>query len=244
MAEGPFGSEPASSISVVGVSGIPEIKAGDNVADFVMANFALMEYDVVVITQKIISKAEGRTVQVDMSAPLEPQLEAIIISESRRILRRRQGLFITETHSGYICANAGIDQSNMPTGTVGLLPRDPDRSARRVRDRIRAKASIEVGVIISDTFGRTWRRGVSDIALGVAGIAAIVDLRGALDASGREMTATQIALADELASAAELVKPKAGAVPAVIIRGVDRRFFRESSVATEIVRPFNEDLFR
>ena len=200
MVDDPLETSTGSSISIVGITGIPEITVGDNVADLVMANFALREYDVVVITQKIISKAEGRTVGLDMSAPLEPQLEAIIISESRRILRRRQGLFITETHSGYICANAGIDQSNMPLGTVGLLPKDPDRSARRVRDRIRAKASIEVGVIISDTFGRTWRRGVSDIALGVAGIAAIVDLRGIPDASGREMTATQIALADELAS--------------------------------------------
>ena len=200
MVDDPLETSTGSSISIVGITGIPEITVGDNVADLVMANFALREYDVVVITQKIISKAEGRTVGLDMSAPLEPQLEAIIISESRRILRRRQGLFITETHSGYICANAGIDQSNMPLGTVGLLPKDPDRSARRVRDRIRAKASIEVGVIISDTFGRTWRRGVSDIALGVAGIAAMVDLRGTPDASGREMTATQIALADELAS--------------------------------------------
>ncbi len=235
---------PAPNVLITGVTGIPEVRRGDNIADLIMGNFELQDFDVVVVTQKIVSKAEGRTVTIDTSAPLEPQLEAIILSESRRILRRRQGLFITETHSGYVCANAGIDQSNMPTGTIALLPKDPDRSARRIRDRIRAKASLQVGVIVSDTFGRTWRCGVSDVALGVAGVAAIVDLRGNRDASGRELTATQVALADELASAAELAKPKDGAIPAVVIRGISPSYFRESSVAGEIIRPYQEDLFR
>ncbi len=232
------------ALHIIGIPGIPEVKAGDNVADLVMDNFELYSHDVVVVTQKIVSKAEGRIVVLDKERSVEEQIEELIRSESRRILRRRGGLFITETKSGYVCANAGIDQSNVPEGTVALLPKDPDRSARRIRDRILAKSGKQVGVIISDTFGRTWRQGLTDVALGVAGIAALVDLRGAPDANGRTLNATQIALADELASAAELAKPKGGRIGAVVIRGVDRSHFRESSVSGELVRPYSEDLFR
>ncbi|MDA8375028.1 MAG: coenzyme F420-0:L-glutamate ligase [Actinomycetota bacterium] len=237
-------SSEALALRIIGIPGIPEVKAGDNVADLLMDNFELNNYDVVVVTQKIVSKAEGRIVVLDKERPLEEQIEELIHSESRRILRRRGGLFITETNSGYVCANAGIDQSNVPEGTVALLPRDPDRSARRIRDRILAKSGKQVGVIVSDTFGRTWRQGLTDVALGVAGIAALVDLRGAHDANGRTLNATQIALADELASAAELAKPKGGMIGAVVVRGIDRTYFRESSVADELVRPYAEDLFR
>ena len=232
------------TISITALVGLPEISVGDNLADLILDGFELFRYDVIVVTQKIVSKAEGRTASIDTTMPLQPQLDAIIESESRRIIRKRNGLLITETHSGFVCANAGIDQSNMPAGTIGLLPKDPDRSARRIRDRIMAKTGLQVGVIISDTFGRNWRRGVQDVALGVAGIAALVDLRGSLDAQGRELSATQIALADELAGAAELVKSKAANIPVVLIRGVPTRHFRESSIATEVVRPFSEDLFR
>ena len=232
------------TISITALVGLPEIAVGDNLADLILDGIELFRYDVVVVTQKVVSKAEGRTTPIDTTMPLQPQLDAIIESESRRIIRKRDGLLITETHSGFICANAGIDQSNMPEGTIGLLPKDPDRSARRIRDRIMAKTGVQVGVVISDTFGRTWRRGVQDIALGVAGIAAVVDLRGTLDAQGRELSTTQIALADELAGAAELVKSKDANIPVVVIRGVPTRHFRESSIAAEVIRPYSEDLFR
>ncbi len=234
----------APALKIIGVAGIPEVTAGANVADLIMENFELYSNDVVVVTQKIVSKSEGRIVALDPNRPAEEQIEELIRSESKRILRQRGSLFITETNFGYVCANAGIDQSNVPEGTVALLPRDPDRSARRIRDRILAKSTKRVGVIISDTFGRTWRQGVTDVALGVAGIAAVVDLRGTPDANGRTLNVTQIALADELASAAELAKPKGGRVGAVVIRGVAAEHFRESSVAGELVRPYVEDLFR
>ncbi|MDA8102479.1 MAG: coenzyme F420-0:L-glutamate ligase [Nitrospiraceae bacterium] len=234
----------APALRIIGIPGIPEVKAGDNVADLIMENFELYTNDVVVVTQKIVSKAEGRVVALDPNRSAEEQIEELIRSESRRILRQRGSLFITETNFGYVCANAGIDQSNVPEGTVALLPRDPDRSARRIRDRILAKSTKRVGVIISDTFGRTWRQGLTDVALGVAGIAAVVDLRGVPDANGRTLNATQIALADELAGAAELAKPKGGRVGAVVIRGVSSEHFRESSVAEELLRPYGEDLFR
>ena len=226
------------------VKGIGEVRRADNVADLILNHTKLEDFDVLVVTQKVVSKAEGRVVTLDPARDAEEQIGEIVRSESKRVLRQRGHMMITETHFGFVCANAGIDQSNMPEGKIALLPKDPDRSARWIRDRIKAQAGLTVGVIVSDTFGRTWRRGLTDVALGVAGIAAVVDLRGTTDASGRPLAVTQVALADELASAAELAKPKDAGVPAVVIRGVSRAHFRESSVKEEIVRPFQEDLFR
>ena len=153
------------------------------------------------------------------------------------MLRERDELIISETRHGFVCANAGVDLSNVADGQAALLPVDPDRSARHIRDALRARTGLEVAVIISDTFGRPWRIGVTDVAIGCAGIAAVVDLRGTTDVFGRELVATEICIADEIASAAELAKGKTGGIPVVIVRGVDRSWFRESSVKAEIVRP-------
>jgi coenzyme F420-0:L-glutamate ligase/coenzyme F420-1:gamma-L-glutamate ligase len=160
------------------------------------------------------------------------------------VLRRRGELIVSETRHGFICANAGVDLSNVPDGEAALLPSDSDRSARKIRRRLKALCGVEVAVIVSDTFGRPWRRGVVDVAIGCDGVAAVVDLRGTLDANGRELVATEICLADEIASAAELVMGKDKGVPVAVVRGIDSAWFRRSSVAAEIVRPPSEDLFR
>jgi coenzyme F420-0:L-glutamate ligase / coenzyme F420-1:gamma-L-glutamate ligase len=202
----------------------------------------LHDHDVVVVTQKIVSKAEGRVVAVDPSD--EGAKLRIAEAESVRILRRRGELIVSETRHGFVCANAGVDVSNVAEGEICLLPLDSDRSARRIRDAIRAETGVEVAVIVTDTFGRAWRRGLTDVAIGCAGIAAIVDLRGDTDAFGRVLVATEVCLVDEIASAAELVMGKAAGVPVAIVRGVEAAAFRESSVREEIVRPYDEDLFR
>jgi coenzyme F420-0:L-glutamate ligase/coenzyme F420-1:gamma-L-glutamate ligase len=227
-------------ISLIPVEGIGEISVGDEIADLVLAHAELADYDVLVVTQKAVSKAEGRLVAIDGPAAKH----RLVASESRRVLRERGELVISETSHGFVCANAGIDLSNVTEGWASLLPVDPDRSARHIRDALRARGKVETAVIISDTFGRPWRRGVTDVAIGCAGIAAVADLRGTLDAMGRPLTATVVCVADELAAAAELVKGKSAGIPAVIVRGVDRSWFRESSVKGEVVRPYSEDLFR
>jgi coenzyme F420-0:L-glutamate ligase/coenzyme F420-1:gamma-L-glutamate ligase len=160
-----------------------------------------------------------------------------------RIVRRRGDLIITETKHGFICANSGIDLSNIERGYAALLPIDSDKSARRIRDIIRAKHGVNVGVVISDTFGRPWRKGLTDVAIGIAGIAGVVDLRGTPDSLGRIMQVTEVAVADELASAAELVMGKSSGVPVAVIRGADKEWFRDSKIS-ELVRPPQEDLFR
>ena len=229
-------------LEIVGVEGLPEVRPGDRLAPLLAACADLRDGDVVVITQKVVSKAEGRMVAVD---PADPAAYAAVIeAESVRVLRRRGDLVIAETASGFVCANAGVDRSNVPDGFVTLLPADPDRSARRIRDGLRAAPGVDVGVIVSDTFGRTWRRGVTDVAIGCAGIAAVVDLRGTDDALGRTLEVTEVAVADELAAAAEVLMGKATGIPAAVIRGVDRSWFRPASVRAEIVRPPGEDLFR
>lgn len=198
--------------------------------------------DVVVVTQKIVSKAEGRLVRLD---PTDARARVDLIeSEAVRVLRRRGDLLVTQTRHGFVCANSGVDVSNVELGWAALLPEDCDRSARRIRDGLRAAAGVEVGVVVSDTFGRPWRRGVVDVALGCAGIAAVVDLRGSEDALGRELLATEICVADEIASAAELVMGKATGVPVTVVRGLDRSWFRAGSISEEVVRPPAEDLFR
>jgi coenzyme F420-0:L-glutamate ligase/coenzyme F420-1:gamma-L-glutamate ligase len=202
----------------------------------------LADGDVLVVTQKVVSKAEGRLVELD---PEDGAAKARLIeAESVRIVRRRGDLVISETPHGFICANAGIDLSNVDTGTAALLPRDPDRSARRLRAALRRRRGVSVGVVISDTFGRPWRNGVTDVAIGIAGVAGVVDLRGSADAYGRMLEVTEICIADELAGAAELVMGKDRGIPAAVVRGVDPRWLRDASVATEIVRPPADDLFR
>ena len=229
-----------TGIAVLPVEGMPEVKPGDEIADMIAAAFELQDGDVVVVTQKIGSKAENRLVEV----PDEAARVALIERESVRIIRRRDELVISETAHGFVCANAGVDLSNVDEGVAALLPVDADRSARHIRDALKARAGITVAVVVSDTFGRPWRKGLTDVALGVAGIAAIVDLRGTEDTRGRTLMATEVAIADELASAAELVMGKDKGIPVAVVRGVDKRWLRESSVRDEVVRPHGEDLFR
>lgn len=229
-------------ISILPVHGIPEIRPGDVLAEVIAAHAELSGGDVVVVTQKIVSKAEGRLVAVDPDDPHSH--EPLVLAEAVRVLRRREYLLVTETRHGFVCANSGVDRSNMDPGWAALLPVDPDRSARRIRDGLRARTGVEVGVIISDTFGRPWRQGLTDVAIGTAGVAAVLDLRGGTDAKGRELQVTQVCVADELAGAAELVMGKASAIPVAILRGVDPTWLRESSVREEVVRSPGEDLFR
>jgi coenzyme F420-0:L-glutamate ligase/coenzyme F420-1:gamma-L-glutamate ligase len=240
----------AEGITLIPLTGIGEIEPGADLARTLAAALApeaadgpeLRGGDVLVITQKIVSKAEGRLVPIDSDDPAAKV--ALVEQESVRILRRRGDLIISETTHGFICANAGIDLSNVALGTAALLPVDSDRSARRIRAGLHALLAVDVGVIISDTFGRTWRRGVTDVAIGCAGVAAVVDLRGTPDANGRDLVATEVCVADELASAAELVMGKDRGIPAAIVRGVPESWLRRASVRAEIVRPPEEDLFR
>jgi coenzyme F420-0:L-glutamate ligase / coenzyme F420-1:gamma-L-glutamate ligase len=233
---------PVGALLVIPVSGIGEITIRTDLGKTIAESTRVAEGDVVVVTQKIISKAEGRMVSID---PDDPEAKrALVERESVRVLRRRGELIISETRHGFICANAGVDLSNVPLGQAALLPEDADRSARRLRDRIRALTGVGVAVIISDTFGRAWRRGVVDVAIGCAGVAAVVDLRGTADATGRELVATEMCIADEIASAAELVMGKDKGVPVAVVRGINPAWLRRSSVAEEILRPISEDLFR
>lgn len=232
-------------LSIFGITGIPEIRPGDDLAGIVVAAAAeqgtpLANGDVLVVTQKVVSKAEGRLVTLDPAVGHQPLVER----ESVRVLRRREGLVISETAHGFVCANAGVDLSNVEAGVAALLPVDPDRSARRLRDAIRGTTGVTVAVVVSDTFGRPWRRGVTDVAIGCAGIAGVVDLRGSTDALGRELRVTEVAIVDEVAGAAELVMGKAAGVPAAVVRGLDPAWFREGDVRTEVVRRPGEDLFR
>jgi coenzyme F420-0:L-glutamate ligase / coenzyme F420-1:gamma-L-glutamate ligase len=229
------------------VEGIGEIIPGQQLGDIIVEacstepNGPLRDNDVLIVTQKIVSKAEGRLVPIDPDDPLSHKV--LVEQEAVRIVRRRGDLIITETKHGFVCANSGIDLSNVERGYAALLPLDSDRSARRIRDIVRAKLGVTVGVIVSDTFGRPWRKGLTDVAIGVAGIAGVLDLRGTQDALGRVMQVTEVAIADELASTGELVMGKSNGVPVAVIRGADPSWFRDSSM-DEIVRPPGEDLFR
>lgn len=232
-----------TGLTVLPVEGLAEVRQGDVLADLIAAAVTLVDGDVVVVTQKVVSKAEGRVVALDptLGAAAHRQL---VENESVRVLRRRGDLVVSETAHGFVCANAGVDLSNMEPGTAALLPVDADRSARRIRDGLRGRAGVQVGVIVSDTFGRPWRRGLTDVAIGTAGVAAVVDLRGRSDTFGRPLHVTEVCVADELAGAAELVMGKASGVPVAVVRGVDPAWLRESSVRAEIVRHPAEDLFR
>jgi coenzyme F420-0:L-glutamate ligase/coenzyme F420-1:gamma-L-glutamate ligase len=234
------------TLTVIPITGIGEVAPGDELADVIAEAAAagatpLADGDCLVVTQKVVSKVEGRLVDLS-DGDLEAR-RALIESESTRVLRRRGDLLITETRHGFVCANAGVDVSNVPPDAAALLPVDPDRSARHIRDALRARHAVDVGVVVSDTFGRAWRHGLTDVAIGVAGIAAVVDLRGQRDSGGRELQVTEMAVADEIAGAAELVMGKAAGVPAAVVRGLDPSWRREGS-ASELVRPASEDLFR
>ena len=240
-----------SGVQILPVEGLPEVGPGDVLAELIADRCvraaqagaaSLLDGDVVVVTSKVVSKAEGRLVEVDAGDAAASM--RLAEAEAVRVLRRRGELMVAETRHGFVCASAGVDLSNVGPGRAALLPLDPDRSARRIRDGLRARAGVEVAVVVSDSFGRPWRRGVTDVALGCAGVAALVDLRGTTDASGHVLVNTEVAVADELAAAAELVMGKAAAVPVALVRGVDRTWLRESSVREELVRPPREDLFR
>ena len=236
-----------SRLTIWGIEGIGEIAAQDQLGEIIADNCRqepngpLIDNDILVVTQKIVSKAEGRLVPIDASDPLSHK--HLVEREAVRIVRRRGDLIITETKHGFVCANSGIDLSNIERGYAALLPIDSDKSARRIRDIVRAKHGVNVGVIISDTFGRPWRKGLTDVAIGIAGVAGVVDLRGTPDSLGRIMQVTEVAVADELASAAELVMGKSSGIPVAVIRGVDADWLRDSKIS-ELVRPPQEDLFR
>jgi coenzyme F420-0:L-glutamate ligase/coenzyme F420-1:gamma-L-glutamate ligase len=233
-----------NELRVVPGPGLPEVRPGDDLAGMVAAAceaaIGLHDGDVVVVTQKVVSKAEGRLVDIDPETGHRPIVEA----ESVRILRRRGDLIIAETEHGFVCANAGVDLSNVEAGQAALLPEDPDRSARRIRDALTHRFGVEVAVIVSDTFGRPWRRGVTDVAIGVAGLRPVIDLRGTADALGRELQVTEVAVADELAAAAELVMGKSTGIAVAVLRGVDPAWLGDGSVVDDLVRRPDEDLFR
>ncbi|NLA35936.1 MAG: coenzyme F420-0:L-glutamate ligase [Actinobacteria bacterium] len=241
-----------SGLQIWGVEGIGEITRAVDLATIICEAVAaqavggtgLRDGDVIVVTQKIVSKAEGAMVEIDPNDPLSHK--PIVERESVRILRRRGELIISETKHGFVCANAGIDLSNVDRGYAALLPDDPDRSARRIRDGIRGKFGVTVGVIVSDTFGRVWRRGVTDVAIGSAGILPILDLKGTVDAYGRELMVTEVCIVDELCGAADLVMGKSTGVPVAVIRGVDPEWLGDDfgGVVSDVVRAPADDLFR
>ncbi len=245
------------AISIVPLEGIPALREGDDLAgalhESALRVGGLEADDVVVVAQKAVSKVEGRVVRVadvepsglarELAGPeADPRQLEVILRESARIVRSRPPLVIAETRHGFVCASAGVDASNAPEeGTLVLLPLDPDASALGLRERLMVLAGVELGVIVSDSFGRAWRQGTTDVALGVAGIAALRDLRGTVDTAGHELRTTQIAVADEIAGAAELVLGKANGIPAAIVRGAD---VRGDGSARELVMPPERDLFR
>lgn len=240
---------------LIGVGGLPEVAAGDDLGELIGARIGLVAGDIVVVAQKVVSKAEGRTrnladvIASDEAVRLAPRLVAepdprfvqVVLDESVRILRTERVL-ITQTHHGYVCANSGVDQSNIPgSSVVTLLPVDPDSSAERLRARLREITGVAPGVIVSDTFGRPWRLGIVNVALGVAGMPALLDLRGQNDDAGRELHATVLAVADEVAAAAGLVMGKTERTPVVVVRGLE---LEGSGRGSELIRPAAEDLFR
>jgi coenzyme F420-0:L-glutamate ligase/coenzyme F420-1:gamma-L-glutamate ligase len=247
-----------SELRVSPVQGIPEVSEGMKVGELIAERVGLADGDVVVISQKVVSKAEGRLRRLSSVLPSsearklaavlgrEPALVELILSESREVIRVGRSVVIVETKQGFVCANAGIDSSNLPDpDAVCLLPEDPDASARRIRPEIATAAGAAVGVVISDSFGRAWRLGQAEVAIGCAGLAPLDDWRGRRDASGRKLEATLIAVADEAAAAADLVRDKTSGIPAVLVRGLERYVSAEDGPgAAALRRPRGEDLFR
>jgi len=239
-------------IELIPVRGLPEIRRDDDLAALVVDQIELQPHDVLVLAQKAVSKAEGRVVRIDdyeASAKAielagderDPREVEVILREAKRIVRERGPLVIAETQHGFVCASAGVDHSNAPEhGTLVLLPVDPDGSARAVRDRIAELAGVDVGVIVTDSFGRPFRQGTTDVAIGVAGLPAILDLRGTTDRIGYELRSSRVAIADEIAGAADLARGKAEGVPAVVVRGL--RLEGDGS-GQEIVIEHELDLF-
>jgi coenzyme F420-0:L-glutamate ligase / coenzyme F420-1:gamma-L-glutamate ligase len=241
----------SNELRVMPVEGLPEVTKGMKLGELIAERTELEDGDVVVISQKIVSKAEGmvrRLAEVEPSERAqnlakklgkEPALVELALSESREILRDERVL-ITETHHGFVCANAGIDSSNLPEdGTVCLLPQDPDESARRIRREMGA------AIVIADSFGRAWRLGQAEVAIGCAGLLPLDDWRGRTDASGRELSATLVAIADQVAAAADLVRDKNSQIPAAVVRGLERYVGAEDGPgAAALRRPPGEDLFR
>lgn len=248
----------SGELRVIPVAGIPEVKEGMAVGELVAARAELEDGDVVVVSQKVVSKAEGRVLKLSSVIPggearrlaavlgHEPNLVELILAESREVLRAERGVLIVETRHGFVCANAGIDASNLPEeGTVCLLPEDPDASARRIRAEIAAAGGASVGVVVADSFGRAWRLGQAEVAIGCAGLAPLDDWRGRRDAGGRPLEATMIAIADEAAAAADLVRDKASGVPVVVVRGLAHHVGAEDGPgAAALRRARDEDLFR
>jgi coenzyme F420-0:L-glutamate ligase/coenzyme F420-1:gamma-L-glutamate ligase len=247
------------TVQIIPLQGLPEIAPGDDLAGLILRtakshDLAVRDGDIIVVAQKIVSKAEGRLVRLADIVPSgharafaaehgkDPHLVEVVLRESRRILKMERGIIVAETGHGFICANAGVDASNAPDGTAILLPEDPDASAARLQAQLSAGFAVPLGVIVADTFGRPWREGLVNVALGVAGLAPLIDYRGQKDANGKQLTATIIALADELASAAELVMGKSSNIPVVLIRGVDLGSGRGSG--RDLLRPPDRDLFR
>jgi coenzyme F420-0:L-glutamate ligase/coenzyme F420-1:gamma-L-glutamate ligase len=250
----------ASAIRVIGLPGLPPITPGNNLAALIheaarTAEIPLHEGDVLVVTQKIVSKAEGCLIALPDVIP-SPLAEGyaqqwekdarnveVVLRQSRRIVKMDRGVIIAETHHGFICANAGVDQSNMDgEDIVAVLPPDPDVSARAIRQGLRELSGVDVAVIISDTFGRPWREGLVNVAIGLAGIAAVKDYTGMHDAQGYELKVTALAIADELAATAELVMNKLDNIPVAIIRGYD--YPRGEGSLAQLVRDPERDLFR
>jgi len=249
----------APELRIIALEGMPEVRQGDDVAALIVAAARsgprIDAGDIVVVTQKIVSKAEGRVVVLADVEPTpeaeslaaetekDPRLVELILQESVRIVRQVGPILITETKHGWVCANAGIDSSNVgPEGTVCLLPVDSDRSAREIRDAIREATGVEVPVIISDTFGRPWREGHTNVAIGIAGMRPFVDYVGEKDSFGYELRVSTLMVADELAAAAELVQGKLDGVPVTIVRGYE--YPKGEGSARELVRPPENDLFR
>jgi coenzyme F420-0:L-glutamate ligase / coenzyme F420-1:gamma-L-glutamate ligase len=243
---------------VLPVTGLPEIGEGMTLGELIAERSELRDGDVVVVAQKVVSKAEGRIRRLSSVLPggearrlaavlgKEPALVELILAESREVLRAERGVLITETRHGFVCANAGIDSSNLPEpDTVSLLPEDPDGSARRIRGEIRDAAGVAPAVIVADSFGRAWRLGQAEVAIGCAGISPLDDWRGRSDAGGRKLEANLIAIADEAAGAADLVRGKASGVPAALVRGLERFVGDDDGPgAASLRRPRHEDLFR
>jgi coenzyme F420-0:L-glutamate ligase/coenzyme F420-1:gamma-L-glutamate ligase len=253
----------SARIEIVPLSGVREVKAGERLGELIAVALADAGHepadgDVLVVAQKTVSKAEGRTRELSRVAVGEraqqlarelgkdPRLVELILGESRSVIRAQRGVLIVETRSGWICANAGIDASNVPgTDRVTLLPEDADASARRIRAEVAEAAGARPAVVVTDSFGRAWRRGQTDVALGCAGLAPLDDWRGRRDASGKELAATMIAVADEAAAAADLARQKDEGVPVCLLRGLERYVSPDDGPgAAALRRPEAEDLFR
>ena len=249
-----------SAIDLIPIRGIPEVSAKQNMGALIIdackrQRTPIHEKDILVITHKIVSKAEGRVLELKSITPSkfalragrhigkDPRQVEAILSESRRLVKMVKGLIISETKHGFVCANAGVDQSNVAKGNLVLLPNSPDKSAQKVRDYVREKTGKNVAVIISDTFGRAWREGQTDVAVGIAGFEPFVDYRGKRDQYGYDLKATVICIADELAAAAELCMNKLDRVPAALIRGYKFRL-AENASSRSLTRKPNRDLFR